>query len=125
MHELSIAEALLEQVRRHTPPGQCATLIHVEAGPLQAIDADALQFAWKALTASSDLVSATLELTTLPWHLTCSRCGKSWTAADPFQECACGCQEVNPEGSAEIRLISFETADADTSLAPESFHAEV
>ncbi|HVT82902.1 MAG TPA: hydrogenase maturation nickel metallochaperone HypA, partial [Phycisphaerae bacterium] len=74
MHELSIAEALLDQVRRHLPPGSRVLTIRVEAGARRCIEEQALNLAWEALTQDTDLANSRLELATLPWTLRCNTC---------------------------------------------------
>ena len=76
MHEMSIADALVTQVRRHTPAGQVARLVRVEAGPLQAVDGDALQMAWQAMTLGTELAACELRLEALPYKLSCPKCGR-------------------------------------------------
>ena len=107
MHETSIAEALIEQVRRHTPPGHRVTLVRVEAGPYQAINPQALEWAWQIVTDGTDLARAKLEFRALPFSLTCSQCGRAWTGADPFEPCACG-GEAAAEGSKDLHLVSLD-----------------
>jgi hydrogenase nickel incorporation protein HypA/HybF len=107
MHKTSIAAALIEQVRRHTPEGHVAIVACVEAGPYQAINPQALEWAWQIVTEGTELASAKLEYHGLPFELACGRCGRKWTGADPFEPCACG-GEARAEGSADLRLVSLE-----------------
>lgn len=107
MHELSIAEALLEQVRRHAPAGNRVMEVRVEAGMQRAIDATALEWAWQAVAEGTDLADAKLMFTELPYTLTCRHCGSEWTSGDPLATCACGA-EAGVIGGAELRLMSLE-----------------
>ena len=107
MHELSIAEALIEQVRRHTPEGSRAFIVRVEAGPLQAIDPDALEMAWRSVTAGTELAQARLDFENLPYILLCPRCDHSWTSHDAFELCDCGA-EARAVGCTTLRLNSME-----------------
>jgi hydrogenase nickel incorporation protein HypA/HybF len=107
MHETSIAQALIEQVRRHTPAGHLVAAVRVEAGPYQAINPQALDWAWQIVTDGTDLARTKLEFTALPFALTCVKCGRAWNGADPFEPCACG-GEARAEGSSDLRLVSLE-----------------
>jgi len=107
MHEVSIANALLAQVRRHTPAGARAIVIRVEAGPRQSIDGQALAWAWEASTLETELAGSRLEFTALPYMLTCRTCEREWTSSDPFETCTCGAAAVSI-GSAQLRLMSLE-----------------
>ena len=107
MHELSLAEALLSQVRRHTPADHRATLIRVEAGPYQAIDPQALAWAWEALAAETELAHARLDFKALPFAMTCTGCGRTWTGTDPLELCSCG-SPPQVTGTSDLRLVSME-----------------
>lgn len=107
MHELSLAEALLAQVRRHTPADHQATVIRVEAGPYQAINPQALAWAWEAVTAETELAQARLQYAALPFDMTCSGCGRTWTSTDPLEMCTCGALS-QAAGSSDLRLVSIE-----------------
>ena len=107
MHELSLAEALVSQVRRHTPTDHRATVIRVEAGPYQAIDPQALAWAWEVLVAETELASARLDFKALPFNMTCSGCGRTWTGTDPLEMCTCG-SPAQAAGSPDLRLVSME-----------------
>jgi hydrogenase nickel incorporation protein HypA/HybF len=111
MHETSIAQALMDQVRRHTPEGHAVTVVRVEAGPYQAINPQALDWAWQVVTEGTPLERAKLEFRGLPFSMTCASCGRTWTGTDPFEACACG-GEARAEGSADLRLVSLEVEPA-------------
>jgi len=107
MHETSLAQALLEQVRRHTPAGHVATAVRVEAGPYQAINPQALEWAWQIVTAETELAHTKLEYRALAFEMSCAGCGRKWTGADPFELCTCG-GEARAAGSSDLRLVSLE-----------------
>src|SRR5947207_155336 len=109
MHELSIAEALAEQVRRHIPAGMRLARIQLEIGPRQAVEEDSLRFAWQALVDASELDRAVLEIVQLPWTLVCRQCDKTWTSTDPLQGCpGCGSEDTHAAGSSDLRLLSLD-----------------
>jgi hydrogenase nickel incorporation protein HypA/HybF len=119
MHETSIAQALIEQVRRHTPEGHVATVARVEAGPYQAINPQALDWAWQIVTDGTELAHTKLEYRGLPFEMSCPGCGRKWTGDDPFELCTCGA-EAAASGSSDLRLVSLEvepvTAPATTEI---------
>jgi hydrogenase nickel incorporation protein HypA/HybF len=114
MHELSIAEALVDQVRSHIPPGTRLTSAFVEAGALQSIDPECLQTAWDALTASTPLAGAQLRIKLLPWTLICPQCNRNWTCSDPFERCTCGNEANAPTASADLSLLSIEVTPVES-----------
>ncbi len=111
MHELSIADALLEQVRRHSPPGAALQAVRVRVGPMRGIDPEAMQYAWAAATAGAPESAAKLELECLPWALRCPDCGAQFTSADLYAACACGSDTARPVGGDELCLVSIEVDD--------------
>ena len=108
VHEISIAEALAGQVRRHIPAGHRACAVRVEAGPLQNIDPEAIAVAWQVVTTDTDLAGAVLNYSALPWQITCNACGRKWTGTDPFELCTCGSTNTLPTGSSGLCLLSLE-----------------
>jgi len=126
MHELSIAEALAEQVRRHIPAGMRVSRIRLEIGPRQAVEEDALRFAWQAVVKSSDLDTAVLEIVQLPWTLVCRQCNQSWTSIDPLQGCpGCGSEDTQAGGSSDLRLLSLDAAPDFVGKSAHVSHTEV
>lgn len=108
MHEFSIAQALLRLARRHLPPGSHLRTVCVQAGPLQAIDERALDWAWQAVQAGTACADAHLEIEFLPWQLHCPDCGNRWQAAALDDPCSCGSQRGVPDGGDELVLTSLE-----------------
>jgi hydrogenase nickel incorporation protein HypA/HybF len=113
MHETSIAQALIEQVRRHTPPGHIAAIARVEAGPYQAINPQALDWAWQIVTDGTELAGSKLDFTALPFTLDCPQCHRSWTTTDPLELCSCG-TPPKVSGSSDLRLVSLEVEPQST-----------
>src|SRR5947209_1829407 len=104
MHEMSIAEELLEQVRHYAPPGTKVMKVSIEVGAQQSLDAEAMKFAWRAVTEGIGFAGAVLSVATLPWRCRCKMCGHGWEDADPFAACpACRSIETEPLGSNVLR----------------------
>ena len=108
VHELSIAEALLDRVRRHQPPGTALRVARVRIGPLRGIAPEALLQAWQVLTAGTPLGGARLELELLPWRLTCVACGHTWDSPSPDTPCRCGSDQAIPGGGDELLLVNMD-----------------
>lgn len=116
MHELSIAQAILQVVRENVSARQSVRRVAVRVGPLQAIERRSMDLAWTAATMDGFCAGAELELELIPWTLRCPACGRQWSADDPLQRCSCGSMEALPSGSAELTLLWVEvdsTAAAD------------
>ena len=64
MHELGIANSVIEAVRGETAarPGMMALKVGVRVGELSGVEPDALAFGFEALTAGTDLRNLKLEI---------------------------------------------------------------
>ncbi len=108
MHELSIATALFEQVRRHTPAGCVVRSARVLIGPMQGIEPESLQFGWKVTWGQDGQAIPELVLELPGWKLTCPKCGKKWESPELYVSCECGCATPGVEGGSELQLISID-----------------
>ena len=108
MHELSIAAAVLELARREVPPACVLTGVNVVAGPMRAIEPEAMQFAWTAILTDAKLSDVRLELRTNDWSLQCPSCGARWMSSDLNSTCACGKARGFPIGGDELQLVSID-----------------
>lgn len=111
MHELSIASAILESARRHTPAGAVLTSVRIVAGPMRSIEPQAMRFAWESVIANTNLDDVILDLKELPWRLRCPDCGNEWNSDDLRCACSCGCAQAFPVGGDELRIDAIEVDD--------------
>lgn len=79
MHELSIAQALLDLCRQRLDAGRQLGTVRIAVGELAAVEPDLLRFAWQAVTAGS--VHATAELA-IEWHAAEQHCGSCGEIAE-------------------------------------------
>lgn len=116
VHEVAIAEALLEEVEREAAAaGACGRVerLRVTVGRLSGVYPEALRFAFEALSAGTRAAGAELEIREVPAFLRCQRCGERTVAEDLFSHCArCGSAEVAVEGGQELLLDSIEVEEA-------------
>lgn len=114
MHELSIAESLIDVAREHLPPGGRPSSLTVEAGPMRAIEPDAMEWAWQAARADTEFADAELDLIELPWQLQCLDCDATWSADRIDAACVCGSTAARPVGGDELRLMSMDIVEPET-----------
>jgi hydrogenase nickel incorporation protein HypA/HybF len=107
VHEFSIAEALATQVLRHAPEGALVRGVEIRVGALRALEPEALQMSWQAVTDGTPLAGVGLQVDQRPWTITCSSCGRSWSSPKPFVECICGNASPTPTGGDELDLVSI------------------
>lgn len=98
MHELSIAQSVLEAVKteasRHA--GARPTKIGLRVGELAAVDPDALQFAFEALTRETGLEGVEIAIEFCPRRHRCVECANEFVVKDFDFQCAC-CGSVRSE----------------------------
>jgi hydrogenase nickel incorporation protein HypA/HybF len=102
MHELSIAEALVDIVERHAR-GRRVVEVEVRAGALRQVVPDALAFAFELVARGTVADGARLVLDEVPAAGRCRRCGAE-TEQDAFPlACgACGSWELDVTRGEEL-----------------------
>lgn len=112
MHELSIAEALLDTMTKwQKENGGRLLRLRVRAGRLAGIDPEALRFAWPmALShAVPEVSGCALEVEMLPLTLRCAACGKEVSTEKLMLICpACGEQTLRRHGGRELVIQDIE-----------------
>jgi hydrogenase nickel incorporation protein HypA/HybF len=122
VHELAIAQALVEQVDAVIEQHQAssATSIRVRIGPLAGVVPELLATAFPLAAAGSRMEHAELELTHAPIRVRCQTCGAETEAAMNRLLCgACGDWHTQVISGDELVLESVEL-EAAPSLTPES-----
>ena len=122
MHELAVAQALVEQVdsviRQHN--ASSASLIRVRIGPLAGVVPELLSSAFPLAAAGSRMEHAELDLVAAPIKVRCQTCGAETEA--PMNRLICGaCGDWHTEvvSGDELLLESVEL-ETTSSLAPNS-----
>ncbi|MGC8551266.1 MAG: hydrogenase maturation nickel metallochaperone HypA [Phycisphaerae bacterium] len=124
MHEMSLAVDLMELVKRHVPASACLMTVTVRIGPMHGVVAEALQWAWSAVSSETTWPKAKLVIETPPWRLRCPRCGRLWEPTTVDEHCTCGAVHAHIEGGDEFTLVSVDVADFDESVENQA-HCEV
>lgn len=122
MHELAVAQALVEQVngviRQHH--ASSASLIRVRIGPLAGVVPELLGSAFPLAAAGSRMEHAVLDLVAAPIRVRCQTCGMETEAAMNRLVCgACGDWHTQVISGDELLLESVEL-ETTPSLTPES-----
>ncbi len=111
MHELSLAQALVEQVNDvlRREGAERALRVTVRIGALSGVDPDAFAFAFPMAAEDTPCEGAGLELVAAPARARCRACGHGWEATGVFPACpSCGHAEADLEGGREFLLSSLE-----------------
>jgi hydrogenase nickel incorporation protein HypA/HybF len=115
MHELSIVEALIEQVRRElNRVGHKGPVLRLElaVGRLSGVHSQSLRFAFDLLAPGTLVEKAEVEIVEPPAQCVCHCCGRRTETAELLLRCpVCRSEEVTVEGGRDLLLQTIEVAD--------------
>ena len=108
MHELSIAQAILEIATRNAGESR-VTAVCVRVGHLRQVVPPALEFAFELLAQGTPAEGAVLELEQVPAAVACRRCGQeAQLEGFPLACPGCGAVEVDVIRGEELLVESLE-----------------
>lgn len=126
MHELSIAESILEAVRTEllSHPGARPMRIGMRVGELAAVDVDSLTFCFEAVLKDTEWESLQLDIRVCPQRRVCNLCGNEFAVVDYNASCpACAGSNTTPIGGDELDFDYLEV-ETDGTLAAQVESAE-
>jgi hydrogenase nickel incorporation protein HypA/HybF len=109
MHELSIAESIVETVLSRTQK-QRVRLVRVRIGTLTAVLPDALMFCFQLATSGTPLDGAILEIEPRVARARCRDCDQVFVLPDMFLLCTCGSADLDVLAGRELQVASVEVA---------------
>lgn len=79
MHELSIAQSIIDIVRDNVPASDLPRVrsIHVRVGTMAGVVTESLSFCFEAVNADAGLSGARLSIETVPLTARCRSCGRT------------------------------------------------
>jgi hydrogenase nickel incorporation protein HypA/HybF len=118
MHELSIANSVLDAVRAEVQrrPGARLLKVGLRVGELAGVDPEALSFSFQVLTHGTEFERATLDIEARPRRHRCGDCGIEFMVRDYNTACPdCGAQRTECIGGDELELAYLEIEQEVTS----------
>lgn len=113
MHEIGLAEAILEAVEKRAE-GRPVRRAKVRAGALLRVVEPSMDQAFQLVTEGTLAEGAAIELVVTPARLACRECGHGGTTLDALAVCpSCGAGDVEVTGGDELVLESIEIAHHD------------
>jgi len=115
MHEMSIIEALLEQIQQEirTHPGALVQHVRVRVGKLRQTVPEMLTFCYDAAVRGTSLEGSHLDVEELPAEARCRRCCLTFAVEDNWFECPrCKSTEADLLQGDELQLLSLELTKA-------------
>lgn len=109
MHELSIAESVVESVRARTGD-RPVTIVRLRVGQLSGVVPAALRFCFELVVAGTPLEDAELEIEQTPGLAHCRTCDSDFGISIPILLCECGSADVEVVAGSELQVSSVEAA---------------
>jgi len=114
MHELGIAQNILEIVQQSVPETQAPQVrwIKMRIGPLSGIVPDSLDFCFSAIIGETKLSQARLAIENAPMIARCLDCSREFQMEEMSFQCA-ACKSSNLEliSGRELEIVEIELMD--------------
>jgi hydrogenase nickel incorporation protein HypA/HybF len=114
MHELGIAQNILQIVRQSVPPTNAADVrsIRIRVGRLSGIVPDSLEFCFGAIVHNTDMQKARLEIDQVPIVAECKDCTHSFQMDDLGFSCpACKSMNLQLISGRELEVVEIEISE--------------
>jgi hydrogenase nickel incorporation protein HypA/HybF len=110
VHELSIAQSLVESIRAEAAAhrGARVTRVGIRVGELSGVQPDALQFSFDVIVRDTDLRGATLDIERVALLQHCERCARDYPVVEFTLVCPdCGAPTRTVAGD-ELQMTYLE-----------------
>lgn len=114
MHELSIAQGIVDIVHQYVPNGEGAPVksVLVKIGEQSGVVPESLKFCFAAITADTSLGGANLQIERVPVTIECKTCKKIFTTDSGFTICSmCGGSDTEVMSGTELQVVEIEVED--------------
>lgn len=111
MHEMSIVEALMEQIMKMAEEGnwKAVTKVRLKVGVMRQIVPDILEFCFEIASKGTITEGAVLDIEEVPLSIRCDECGYEWDDREFLGLCPkCGSIYVNVLNGMELELTNLE-----------------
>jgi hydrogenase nickel incorporation protein HypA/HybF len=111
MHEMSIAQSLIEIIREEMARHQAHTLraVRIHVGEMSAIVPDSLSFCFEVITAGTEMEGARLNIEVIPVEGICRACGERFKIEEFQFLCpSCGGTGVETVSGQELSIVEIE-----------------
>ena len=111
MHEMSIAQSLVDIIRQEMVKHDAKVLhsVRLKIGQLSAVVPDSLSFCFEVITSGTEMEGANLLMDVTPLMGQCKRCEASFEIENYAFECpACGSKEINTVSGEELAIVEME-----------------
>jgi hydrogenase nickel incorporation protein HypA/HybF len=109
MHELAIAEGIVDQVTTRLPDARVCC-VRLEIGALSGVVPDALRFCFDLATEGTGLAGARLEIAEPTARCRCRTCAAEFDTDDPLPLCPCGSADLAVLSGQELKIASVQVS---------------
>jgi hydrogenase nickel incorporation protein HypA/HybF len=108
VHELGIAEGIVEAIRERTGDARVAR-VFLEIGRLSCVEPEAIRFCFEVVAKGTGVEGAVLEIDEPPGRARCHGCGAEEVALDgPLPLCGCGSADLEVLSGDRMSLVAVE-----------------
>jgi hydrogenase nickel incorporation protein HypA/HybF len=114
MHELAIAQNILEIVQQYVRPDQMKEVrsVRLRIGALSGIVPESLEFCFNAIVSDTAMTGASLDIERVPTRADCPDCGSSFGIDDPVFSCpSCGGRGIKLVSGTELQVVEIGLDD--------------
>jgi|WetSurMetagenome_2_1015567.scaffolds.fasta_scaffold44978_2 hydrogenase nickel incorporation protein HypA/HybF len=111
MHELSIAQNIIEIIQQHVPEPKWKQVaaVRVKIGAVAGIVPDSLKFSFQAITAESALCHTRLITEYVPFRIHCHTCKATTENEEGFAMCGeCESTDIQVLSGTELNVVELE-----------------
>jgi hydrogenase nickel incorporation protein HypA/HybF len=114
MHELSVAENIIETIRLNVPESDLPLVeeVRLKVGEFSNVVSDSLLFAFESIKEDHKLGGARLNILPVKFEIKCNECGAVTSNHYGIRECAiCGSVNTNVLSGEELMVTEIELKD--------------
>ena len=119
MHELSVAQSIVEIIQQHIPQSDLERVraVRLKIGAAAGIVPESLEFSFQAITTESVLNHAMLEIESVPFRIHCNTCDTTAENEFGFALCStCGSTDTKILSGSELHVTEIEIAEPEMEL---------
>jgi hydrogenase nickel incorporation protein HypA/HybF len=117
MHELSLAQGIIDIVHRSLPPenSQMVSVVRLKIGDLAGVVIESLEFCFTALVRETLLDGAILQIDRVPVQAVCLTCSSTFTVNEDLYRCPqCGAGQLDIISGRELQVTEIELHESHT-----------
>ena len=114
MHELSIAQDMIDIIRQHMPENRKVKSVKIVVGDMAGVVPDSLEFCFQVITTGTPLEGVKLNIEKVGIELQCKECLGNFTTDEPVFLCPyCNSTDVILLKGKELLVSEIEIEEAE------------